>query len=64
MSNKTLRFFINRIIVLGTSFSGNWYGPKLFVQCVIIPGNEYVFIQALIIWSLDAFEEEYGEFGL
>ena len=35
---SSIRFVVNS----GMTFSGNWYGPKLFVQRVTVTGSPYV----------------------
>src|SRR5260370_34938050 len=45
------------------SFSGNWNGPKLFEQFVMITGKSYVSRQARTKWSAAALLAAYGERG-
>src|SRR5260370_28270393 len=45
------------------SFSGNWNGPKLFEQFVMITGKSYRSRQARGKWSAAALLAAYGERG-
>src|ERR1041385_1991547 len=52
------------LISIGTNFSGCCRSPKMFIQCVTIIGNLYVFAQASHKLSAPAFVAAYGLFGL